>query len=37
MLFHLGRAAGWIAHAIEQHQAGETEHLRSVYTGPLPG
>lgn len=35
-LFHLGRAAGWIAHAIEQHQAGETGHRRGLYTGPLP-
>jgi citrate synthase len=35
-LFYLGRAAGWIAHAIEQHQAGEIEHRRGVYTGPLP-
>lgn len=35
-LFHLARAAGWIAHAIEQHQAGEMEHRRGLYTGPLP-
>ncbi|MGI8839276.1 MAG: citrate/2-methylcitrate synthase [Caulobacteraceae bacterium] len=35
-LFHLGRAAGWIGHAIEQHQAGEMEHRRGLYTGPLP-
>ncbi len=35
-LFHLGRAAGWIAHAIEQHQAGEMQHRRGRYTGPLP-
>ncbi len=36
MLFHLGRSAGWIAHAIEQHQSGELEHRRGHYTGPLP-
>lgn len=35
-LFHLSRAAGWIGHAIEQHQAGEMEHGRGVYIGPLP-
>ena len=35
-LFHLGRAAGWIGHAIEQHQAGEIRHLRGIYTGHLP-
>lgn len=35
-LFHLGRAAGWIAHAMEQHQAGEMEHRRGLYTGALP-
>jgi citrate synthase len=35
-LFHLSRAAGWIGHAIEQHQAGEIQHRRSLYSGPLP-
>jgi len=35
-LFHLSRAAGWIGHAIEQHQAGEIQHRRGVYSGPLP-
>jgi len=35
-LFHLSRAAGWIAHAIEQHQAGEVQHRRGLYSGPLP-
>ena len=35
-LFHLGRAAGWVGHAIEQHAVGEIRHLRGVYTGPLP-
>ncbi|MHB8529839.1 MAG: citrate/2-methylcitrate synthase [Caulobacteraceae bacterium] len=36
-LFHLGRTAGWIAHAIEQYGAGENEHLEGAYRGPLPG
>jgi citrate synthase len=35
-LFYLGRAAGWIAHAIEQHEEGELPHRPEVYTGPLP-
>ena len=35
-LFHLGRAAGWIAHAIEQYQIGEVKRLRGLYKGPLP-
>lgn len=35
-LFHLSRAAGWIGHAIEQHQAGEIQHRRGLYSGPLP-
>jgi citrate synthase len=35
-MFHLGRSAGWIAHAIEQYQAGEMLHRTEVYTGPLP-
>jgi citrate synthase len=35
-MFHLGRAAGWIAHAIEQYQDGEMPHRLEVYTGPLP-
>jgi len=35
-LFQLSRAAGWIAHAIEQHQAGEIQHRRGLYSGPLP-
>jgi citrate synthase len=35
-LFHLSRAAGWIGHAIEQHQAGEIQHRKSLYSGPLP-
>jgi citrate synthase len=35
-LFHLGRAAGWIAHAIEQYQAGETYRQPDTYQGTLP-
>ena len=35
-LFQLSRAAGWIGHAIEQHQAGEIQHRRGLYSGPLP-
>lgn len=35
-LFHVGRTAGWIAHAMEQHEAGETEHEWGPYRGPLP-
>lgn len=35
-LYHLGRCVGWIAHAIEQYQLGETEHELGQYQGPLP-
>jgi citrate synthase len=35
-LFHLGRAAGWVAHAIEQYQAGETYRQPETYQGALP-
>jgi citrate synthase len=35
-LFHLGRAAGWVAHAIEQYQAGETYRQPETYQGELP-
>lgn len=35
-LFHLGRAAGWVAHAIEQYQAGETYRQPETYQGTLP-
>jgi citrate synthase len=35
-LFHIGRCAGWIAHAIEQFQAGEPERIVGVYKGALP-
>lgn len=35
-LFHLGRAAGWLAHAMEQYQAGETTRQPELYQGPLP-
>jgi citrate synthase len=35
-LFTLGRAAGWIAHAIEQYQLGSVIREPSIYTGSLP-
>jgi citrate synthase len=35
-LFHVGRCAGWIAHAIEQFQSGESERIRGIYKGALP-
>jgi citrate synthase len=35
-LFHLGRAAGWVAHAIEQYQHGEMQRQKGLYKGPLP-
>jgi len=35
-LFHVGRCAGWIAHAIEQFQSGEPERIVGVYKGALP-
>ena len=35
-LFHLGRAAGWIAHAIEQYQSGESTRQPERYQGLLP-
>lgn len=35
-LFHLGRAAGWVAHAIEQYQAGQTARQPELDQGPLP-
>lgn len=35
-LFHLGRAAGWIAHAMEQYQSGESTHQPEMYQGRLP-
>jgi citrate synthase len=35
-LFHLGRAAGWLAHAMEQYQAGEAARQKEWYQGPLP-
>lgn len=34
--FLLGRAAGWIAHAIEQYGLGEAQHRPVAYKGPLP-
>jgi citrate synthase len=35
-LFHVGRSAGWIAHAIEQLRAGEPQRVLGVYKGELP-
>jgi citrate synthase len=35
-LFALGRTAGWIAHAVEQHQSGEFIRPRARYTGVMP-
>lgn len=35
-IFHLGRAAGWIAHAMEQYQSGEAARQPELYQGPLP-
>lgn len=32
----LGRSAGWVAHAIEQYQAGEIHRSETDYTGALP-
>ena len=34
--FLLGRSAGWVAHAMEQHEAGERERREPHYKGPLP-
>ena len=36
LFFSLSRAAGWVAHAIEQHQVGEIQHGKGLYSGPLP-
>jgi citrate synthase len=33
-LFAAGRAAGWLAHAIEQHEVGDLIRPRARYTGP---
>ncbi|MGA9721670.1 MAG: citrate/2-methylcitrate synthase [Candidatus Binatus sp.] len=35
-LFPLGRSVGWIAHSIEQFEAGETMRASESYTGLLP-
>ncbi len=35
-LFPLGRLVGWIAHSIEQFEAGETMRASESYTGLLP-
>ncbi len=36
LLFALGRAIGWIAHAIEEYASGELIRPRARYTGPPP-
>src|SRR5262249_1062384 len=36
-LFALGRAIGWIGHAIAQYQTGQLIRPRARYTGPTPG
>ncbi len=36
VLFALGRSAGWIAHAIEQYEAGELIRPRARYVGVAP-
>jgi citrate synthase len=35
-LFPLGRSVGWVAHSIEQFEAGETMRASESYTGLLP-
>ncbi|MEI9886097.1 MAG: citrate/2-methylcitrate synthase [Rhizomicrobium sp.] len=35
-LFPLGRSVGWIAHAIEQFETGESLRIPASYIGPLP-
>ena len=37
LLFALGRAIGWIAHAIEEYATGQLIRPRARYTGRLPG
>jgi citrate synthase len=36
LLFALGRAVGWIAHAMEEYAAGRLIRPRARYTGPMP-
>jgi citrate synthase len=36
LMFALGRTIGWIAHAIEEYQAGQVIRPRARYTGPVP-
>jgi citrate synthase len=36
-IFAIARTAGWIAHAMEQQQAGDLIRPRARYTGPAPG
>jgi citrate synthase len=35
-IFAVGRTAGWIAHALEQHHEGHLIRPRAVYAGPVP-
>jgi citrate synthase len=35
-LFALGRTVGWVAHAIEQYEAGDLIRPRARYVGPAP-
>ena len=35
-VFAVGRAAGWLAHAMEQRQAGRLIRPSSSYVGPRP-
>lgn len=36
LLFALGRAVGWIAHAMEEYASGRLIRPRARYTGPMP-
>ena len=36
VVFALGRIIGWIAHAIEQYNAGTLVRPRATYVGPVP-
>jgi citrate synthase len=36
-IFAVGRAAGWLAHALEEYERATPIRLRAVYTGPPPG
>ena len=36
VIHYLGRCTGWVAHSIEQYQAGEINTPNGSYTGALP-